>query len=66
MQRQPVSQAGTSPRSPSVSSGAGAALFKDKPWYGGAMKRDAVQRVLENAADGTFLVRDSTSREGYS
>lgn len=66
MQRQPVSQAGTSPRSPSVSSGAGAALFKDKPWYGGAMKRDAVQRVLENAADGTFLVRDSTSREGFS
>lgn len=40
--------------------------FKNEPWYGGKMKRDEVISVLQKAPDGTFVVRDSTSRAGFS
>lgn len=36
------------------------------PWYGGKMSRTQAEQHMTGKPDGTFLVRDSASHQGYS
>eukprot|EP00041_Stephanoeca_diplocostata_P010051 m.159327 g.159327 ORF g.159327 m.159327 type:complete len:468 (+) comp17999_c0_seq1:72-1475(+) len=36
------------------------------PWYGGKMSRTQAEQHMTGKPDGTFLVRDSSSHQGYS
>lgn len=44
--------------------GSSSAAFASLPWYGGKMAWKEVNSVLGPTPDGTFLVRDSTTRPG--
>eukprot|EP00038_Savillea_parva_P023433 m.40912 g.40912 ORF g.40912 m.40912 type:complete len:809 (+) comp6046_c0_seq2:199-2625(+) len=36
----------------------------DEGWFGGKIQRSKAEKILENAPDGTFLVRESHTRQG--
>lgn len=40
--------------------------FADASWFGGTMVAQEIEDALGSAPDGTFLIRTSTRREGYS
>eukprot|EP00053_Salpingoeca_punica_P017049 m.162985 g.162985 ORF g.162985 m.162985 type:complete len:812 (+) comp17104_c0_seq1:358-2793(+) len=44
--------------------GAGAKVTEDDSWFAGKLPRQKAERILENAPDGAYLVRESDSRPG--
>jgi len=47
-----------------ASEGASRAGGGDEGWFGGKIQRPKAEKILQNAPDGTFLVRESHTRQG--